>query len=116
MADNEVGAALVGPFDRYLSEWDKMRRRTDIENRQNEQWPTVALPGDRSYLPQSVTLAEQVRRRVDASPEIPPIDSRLALEAGARDVAPLSKEEVLKFILNNEMTQPGPMPRRPGST
>ena len=64
---NDVGAALAGPFDRYLSQWDKMRR-APVENREGEEWPTATLPKRDHFLPQTptgVANTENIMRLLD---------------------------------------------------
>ena len=95
MAD--VGSALTGRF----------------EDRRNEPWPTAQLPGGPAALPQTLTneaLVQALHNKM-VGPEIPPITSRLQQQAGAGDVEPISKEELLRFIIQNEMTNPGPQGR-----
>jgi len=104
MAD--VGEALTG-FDRYLSPWDRMRRSENVVDRRDERWPTTDVGGTQSELPQSLRPMERLERVLDANPEIPAV-TRLSRDAGAGNVAPLSPQEVLKFILDVDALNPSP--------
>lgn len=89
------------------------RALTGLDDRRNEPWPTIHLPSGEAALPQSLTNAALVQALHNkmVGPEIPPIDNRLQREAGAGDVEPISKEELLRFLIQNEMTNPGPQGR-----
>jgi hypothetical protein len=119
VANDDVGAALAGPFDKYLSEWDKMRRREDIDNREGEAWPTVNLNDQRQYLPQMSTFGDMsdkihtMAQNIRASEE--PV-TRLGRDAGIHDINLPSKEELMQFLMTNEATGPDapervPLPR-----
>jgi len=116
MAD--VGEALVGPFDRYLSEYDKMRRAA-VDDRRDEEWPTINFKGERADWPQSPTpmhTLESAERMLNLGAwEIPNL-GRLGIEAGGHDINAPTKEELLKFLMVNEATGPDapshvPLPR-----
>lgn len=109
MAD--VGEALAGPFDKYLNEWDKMRRRTDLEDRTNEPYPWWAPEGrgeQPEFTPTPMEHLERILDRVGPAPENIPAPTRLSIDAGAKDIGPLPKEEVLKWLIGNEMHNPPP--------
>ena len=111
MAD-DVGAALAGPFDRYLSQWDKMRR-APVENREGEEWPTATLPKQEHFLPQTSTgqaatdNVKQFLEKIGIMGDVPPA-TRLGLDAGIHDIDLPSKEEMMKFLMDNEATGPDP--------
>jgi hypothetical protein len=114
MAD-DVGAALAGPFDKYLSEWDKMRR-ADVDDRRNEAWPTVQFGDGRQALPHSPTAIERLEgaeRAVGTGRWEMPRPGRLSMDAGWHDMHVPSKEELMQFLMTNEAAGPDPQERVP---
>ena len=100
-----------GPFDKYLSPWDLMRPNTNIENREND-FPWVALNREVQPEPGSYTTQAMIDWITALRPpEIPPMTA-LSRDAGARDIGPLSKEDVLKFLIDVDSHNPDPPMRR----
>jgi len=76
-----------------------------LDNRVGEQWPTANLGRDVETLPQTPTEEHKtdVLRRAMAPPPIP---DQLAISAGVNDVKPITDQELLKWIIENDMTAP----------
>lgn len=99
-------AERFGPFDAYLSPYDKMRQSPDVEDRRDTPWPWY--PGVKDPQ-QTMTAANELDQlmAVLSGQEIPPVTA-LSRALGARDIGPLSKEDVLKYLMENASTGPDP--------
>lgn len=105
----------LGPFDAYLSEYDKMRASQNIEDRTNDPWPWH--PASPNIPQQSTTAAHDLDLLLAhlQMNDVPPVTA-LSRDLGARDIGPLSKEEVLKYLMGNTATmQPGDAGEIPNS-
>lgn len=100
-------AERIGPFDAYLSEYDKMRASQNVEDRTGDPWPwyEVGEPVPK----QSITARHALDLLIAQlqMDEIPPV-TKLSRDAGARDIEAPSKEEVLQYLMRNAATGPDP--------
>lgn len=100
-------AERIGPFDAYLSEYDKMRASQNVEDRTGDPWPWHAVT--QAEPKQSITDKHALDLLIAnlRMSEIPPV-TRLSRDLGARDVEAPSKEEVLRYLMHNAGTGPDP--------
>lgn len=99
-------ADWLGPFDAYLSPYDKMRRSNDVEDRRDTPWPWYPGAKDPQQSPTDAAALEQVLAILQGQ-NIPPVTA-LSRDLGARDIGPLSKEDVLQYLMTNAATGPDP--------
>lgn len=102
---------MAGPFDRFLSPYDKMTPSPNVVSRENDfQWdeldrplpPPIGTPTNDAILE---ALDSIMRER---NPHIPAITNRLQMDAGTGDVSAITDDELMKFILNIDAMNPDP--------
>ena len=97
-----------GPFDKYLSPFARMRPSNNVEDRREEAFPWHSLGArtnqENNMTPTGKTVMDRINGIVTPE-DIPPV-TKMSRDLGARDVGPISKEELLKFITSIEMMNP----------
>lgn len=103
---------MAGPFDRYQSPWFSLRESQNIDDRRDDPWPWHTISNasreEDNLTPTRETIVDRINGIV-LPEDIPPV-TRLSRDAGASDVEPISKEELLKFLINIESMNPDPSP------
>jgi hypothetical protein len=92
-----------GPFDRFLSPFARMRRAENVEDRREEEFPWHKLATtkqENNMTPTAKTVIDRINGIV--IPEDIPAVTSLSRDLGARDIGPIPKEELLKFIIDIE--------------
>jgi hypothetical protein len=98
MAENDVGAALVGPFDKYQSEWDKMRRAPVDDRRGDPEYEhLISLQSEKD---DKATWAKWM----NSLPE----PGGLVGASGFYDAKMPTQDELLKYLMYNSSTGPEP--------
>lgn len=98
-----------GPFDKYLSPWDKIRQSSNVEDRRDDPWPWHKISTTEQQFRSTPTVPELIgliQKDIDKE-NIPPVTS-LSRDAGARDVSPITSEELLRFLLQVDSHNPDP--------
>lgn len=95
-----------------MAELGDYLRSGQIEDRRDDPWPWHSLATTKRedlMTPTAKTVMDRINSIVTPE-DIPPV-TRLTRDLGAHDIGPLSKEEVLKFILDIEMMNKSPEPK-----
>lgn len=105
-----------GPFDKYLSPWDKIRRSDNVDDRRDDPWPWHKIEGKEGSPTHEQYIENIVAAIKKGDPYIPAMTA-LSRDAGARDISPIPAEELIKFLINIDQMNPdrNPVVATPGN-
>lgn len=105
---------MPGPFDKYLPWYAQGEGSPNVEDRTDLPWAELTNGMKPQMGSETVdSLADRVASAVQSN-SVPPVTA-LGRDLGARDVGPVTPEELIKFLIDVDSYNPDPPGRKVGA-